>query len=166
MNEPKIAVTFETARCLKCGGSGFYGPTSIDSGKCWSCTGKGAVLTRAGKFAQKRYQAIMAEMMTPMTEVKPGDLAYIQIAHIDTGARARAWVTATGVEITESGMKLDGVPQRAAQIQFDEGVRLAGYRGFVCSPAETVAVKVWNASTHRRAAESIANLKGATVTGL
>lgn len=76
-NQAEYTVRFEITGCGRCGGTGFYGPMSINGGRCFSCV-NGMRRTRRGEAAKQLFDQTMDELMlVPVLDLKVGDLAFL-----------------------------------------------------------------------------------------
>jgi len=63
-------MTFETATCPRCLGSGRYSYNSMNGDMCFGCSGKGICLTKRGRAARDH----MIELQKrPVRDMRPGD---------------------------------------------------------------------------------------------
>lgn len=162
-----VKVAYEMTTCTRCAGSGMFGPRSIDGGRCFACQGERKILTANGKRAKDRYTVLAAEMLTPLTGVKTGDVVQLSLMDKATGLRSwTVWTVARGVEIADRGVKLNDDPVRTGRVLIDTTGKLAAWSSPLITPADDAQVMVWSDEIHEQAARSVANLKGATVTGL
>lgn len=85
--------TFEMIECRRCGGSGYYGPMSINGGRCFKCGGATKHRTKRGQEAYETFTALMDELMgVGVMEIAVGDRVYLgnrwrtitEVKHRDT----------------------------------------------------------------------------------
>lgn len=145
-----ISIKFETESCGRCGGTGYYGPTCVNGGRCFKCGGGKTQRTRAGEFARKAFNAIVEANTAP-------------VATLEVGQKikwAGSWYgVLTAPESTESGK----VGQ--ANVKLEIFNRREGGRKLMIMGAED-AVILWDADVWVAAATRVARLKGAMVEGL
>jgi hypothetical protein len=99
-------IHFETSPCGRCGGCGMFGPKAVKGGVCFQCGGKGQLLTRRGRTARERYDALVNERLgRRVWELAEGDVVW---SHYSTWAgfqpvdSAKRWRTVARVEWTET----------------------------------------------------------------
>lgn len=163
-----ITVKFETTGCGRCAGSGMFGPLSINGGRCFTCGGSGAVLSRSGKAARKRFDAITEKMTKKVDDVQPGDIVRLDLSRGVTRS-ARAWVEVTNIGEANGAYMIsteNGIETKIPfiKIEFAAEARLDGWTAPLTQ--SHFSIKVWDQAIYREAAQSVARLKGATVTGL
>lgn len=159
-------IAFETTDCGRCAGTGMYGPTCIDGGRCFGCGGKGIRLSRAGKIARDRYDAIMGKMHVRIDEIKAGDRVKIELAHTRSWQlRKRAtWYTVTDITSKFEGAKVNDEDVMSHYLTLDLGnINTDDW----CVPSylgNNFALPVWNRDIYLEAINACRHLKGATIT--
>lgn len=77
-NQASYTVRFDTTTCGRCGGTGYWGPSSVDGGRCFGCV-NGTRRTTRGEAAYKTFGEVMDELMAvSVLELKAGDQVYLQ----------------------------------------------------------------------------------------
>lgn len=72
-----MKIRFETTECGRCGGTGQFGPTAVDNGRCFNCTGNKTVLTRKGRAARDAYEQLeLDNLVVHASELSEGDHIY------------------------------------------------------------------------------------------
>lgn len=162
---PLPTITFETTDCGRCGGTGFFGPLSVDGGRCFGCAGGRIVLTRSGAIARKRYDAIMATMNTPIADVKPGDRVKVELAHTRSWSMRKraAWYTVIDITSKFDGSKLNGVDIMSHTLTLDLG-KINADDWCVPFYSGPFVLPVWDREIYLQAIDSCRRLKGATIT--
>jgi len=93
---------FPLRSCTRCGGTGDFGPRSVDGGRCFGCGGTGWVHP-AGRVADA-YAAMMAAARTakrPMvSQMRPGDEVTFDIDWNGNATKDAAWKTVERIDIT------------------------------------------------------------------
>lgn len=165
-----ITVKFETTDCSRCGGTGEFGPRSVNGGRCFSCAGSRVVLSRSGKAAKKRYDAIIAKMDRTVEDIEPGDIIQARLAK-GLLSSATAWIKVTSVSADDTTGHMietasDGTQTRIPflRINFEPEPRLEGWSAPLTQPG--FPARIWDLEVYREAAKAVSRLKGATVTGL
>lgn len=141
-------IAFETTTCTRCGGCGEYSFNQIDGKRCYGCHGTGLKLSRAGAAARKRYDAVMDEMHTPVTEIKVGDLAMFS-----TFSGAKFWSKVTGSHADELNAGHWTIETMRRDMAYSVG-----------HTAATGTQKVWSSDIRLKAVNAVINLKGAHLT--
>jgi hypothetical protein len=70
---PNVTLAFETRPCDRCNGTGQHGWSSAEGYRCYGCSGRGQVRTRAGDKAAARHDEVCKAMDIPAEDVKIGD---------------------------------------------------------------------------------------------
>lgn len=159
-------IAFETTDCGRCGGSGMYGPMCIDSGRCFGCGGKGIRLSRAGKIARDRYDAIMGKMHVRIDEIKAGDRIKIELAHTRAWQmrKREAWYTVLEITSKFEGCKIGDEDVMSHTLTLDLGnINTDDW----CVPVYSgndFALPVWDRDIYLEAINACRRLKGATIT--
>lgn len=159
-------IAFETTDCDRCGGSGMYGPMCIDSGRCFGCGGKGIRLSRAGKIARDRYDAIMGKMHVRIDEIKAGDRIKIELAHTRAWQmrKREAWYTVLEITSKFEGCKIGDEDVMSHTLTLDLGnINTDDW----CVPVYSgndFALPVWDRDIYLEAINACRRLKGATIT--
>ncbi len=94
------ALLLEHRSCGRCAGSGRFGPTCVYSGICFSCNGKGNVLTKRGRAAQAFLNNLR---MRRADEFKVGDLILAEGFSAGSASAPSAWLRIESVEIKPGG---------------------------------------------------------------
>lgn len=142
-------VTFEMGQCGRCGGTGRY-ESKWNNGRCFDCHGSGRTITRAGRAARRRYDAVMAEMGRTWADVQTGDVVY----HNANGREC--WVTViSSVDSANVFTVVDGQRVPCLEVEFVEGDNT-----FVI-PNDSV--RVWDRAVFVKACRAVSRFKGATV---
>lgn len=158
-------ITFETTDCGRCAGTGMYGPLCVDSGRCFGCGGKGIRLSRAGKIARDRYDAIMAKMHVRIDEIKAGDRVKIELAHTRSWQlrKRETWYTVTDITSKFEGAKVNDEDVMSHYLTLDLGnINTDDW----CVPSylgNDFALPVWNRDIYLEAINACRRLKGATI---
>lgn len=161
---PLPTITFETSDCGRCAGSGMYGPISIDGGRCFSCHGSGIALTRAGRIARKRYDAIIGKMHVRIDEVRPGDRIELRLSSATKYLTNRKimWYTVKEMLVTDQGSRSGGVPVLNYQPVLEDVDTTKWVTGSYVGHDHSI--KVWNRDIYLEAINACRKLKGATIT--
>ncbi|MFH8483013.1 DUF6011 domain-containing protein [Streptomyces sp. NPDC018055] len=89
-----LKIIFETTACYRCSGTGYHGPRVVQGGKCFDCNGSGRRLTRRGRTASTRYDALIAERLgTPAEKVTKGTLVYSHAMRVGNQANVFSYPT-------------------------------------------------------------------------
>lgn len=159
-------IAFDTTDCGRCAGTGMYGPTCIDGGRCFGCGGKGIRLSRAGKIARDRYDAIMGKMHVRIDEIKAGDRIKIELAHTRSWKlrKREAWYTVIEITSKFEGCKLGDEEIMSHTLTLDLGnINTDDW----CVPVYSgndFALPVWDRDIYLEAINACRRLKGATIT--
>ena len=160
---PLPTITFETTDCGRCAGTGFFGPLSIDGGRCFGCAGGKIVLTRAGKIARKRYDDIMNRMKVTLDLLKVGDRIKTELSSTTSWSlRKRArWYTVSDITVTAGRGSIGDVPALTYDFVL-EGVDHDKWTmgSFLGSNFPT---PVWDHDIYLEAINACRRLKGATI---
>jgi hypothetical protein len=71
---PPRSLTFQTIPCEHCKGRGRGSWTLSDDGRCYACSGRGEILSDAGKEALARFSIALGELEVPVDEIEIGDV--------------------------------------------------------------------------------------------
>ena len=164
-------LSYETAPCYRCSGSGKYGPNVVANGKCFACGGLGYKFTKAADKARAAYREMMAaEMNTPLADLQVGDSIYCTPtgwAGFEPISYQTRWYKIASIEITEnSGV---GRTDEKGQTTWLPGYKITFERtaGALSQSAETLEGIVfprYDAEKSQRVMQAAAKLKGVTVT--
>lgn len=86
------SIIFETVTCTRCGGSGSYGPTQVEGGRCFTCLGTGKKFSRKGKLAKAFFEENLDLMNKAFEDIVPDDRVWMNVKFMGTVMR---WVTVT-----------------------------------------------------------------------
>lgn len=97
-----MGLLFESVGCSRCGGTGMFGPLSVEGGRCFKCSGQKEVLTKRGHAAQVYYNGLTTKAVA---DVQVGDVIECHIVTI-SGQLARTYrtVAAIGERVQHTGM--------------------------------------------------------------
>lgn len=89
---------FETQPCSRCGGTGNFSFNQVTGTTCFKCNGSGKQATRAGASANKKVNAMLDALWnTPIEDLKPGDLVWINVSGVFLG-RLMRWAKIARIE--------------------------------------------------------------------
>jgi hypothetical protein len=103
---------FPIVECYRCGGTGRFGPDTVEGGVCFGCRGAKTVVLR-GKAAKAWAAFLKAQPSRTVVadELKIGDLVVSDLTHRKT--QDNHWVQVTDIELTEQtcGSSLTGTDE-------------------------------------------------------
>ncbi|MFE6000406.1 DUF6011 domain-containing protein [Streptomyces sp. NPDC056454] len=89
-----LKIIFETAACYRCSGTGYHGPRVVRGGICFACDGSGRRLSRRGRTAAARYDALIAERLgAPAEQITEGTLIYSNAMRVGGEANVFSYPT-------------------------------------------------------------------------
>lgn len=164
------SLSYETAPCYRCDGSGYYGPKVVRGGRCFACGGLGKKFTKAADRARAAYhEAVAREMNTPLADLEAGDVIYcapaVWVGFEPTNLPLR-WYRIATIEITDnSGV---GTTDEQGVTIWHPGYKITfenckGTQGASQESLEGIEFPRYDADASQRAMQSVAKLKGLTV---
>lgn len=156
---PRPRLRFETTECTRCGGSGSYGPVQVEGGRCFTCLGKGIMLTRRGRLAKSFLDENLETMNKALEDIVPGERVWLELGM----SNVYRWMT-----VTES--HADNLNPGRWTVRAEHKGKVYGLGGATRAMAETpgsgftkpTSLRVWDQELYDRAVGATSLMPGAS----